>query len=75
LDSLSLIRHFLAHIVILFRADCNFLVEFSLDSPTAMTAVSSANVAVVLYTVYYWFLGVFLDEEQHCQLNILALSI
>jgi hypothetical protein len=37
---------------ILFRADCNFLVEFLLDSHTAMTAVSSsANVAVVLYNV------------------------
>jgi hypothetical protein len=41
----------LVQIAILFRADCNFLVEFSIDSPTAMTAVSSANVAVVLYSV------------------------
>jgi hypothetical protein len=41
---------FLGQIAILFRAVSNFLVEFSLDSPTAMTAVS-ANVAVVLYSV------------------------
>jgi hypothetical protein len=41
----------LVQIAILFRADCNFLVEFSSDSPTAMTAVSSANVAVVLYSI------------------------
>jgi hypothetical protein len=40
LDSLSLIRHFSVQLAILFRADCNFLVELSSDSPTAMTAVS-----------------------------------
>jgi hypothetical protein len=33
----------------LFTVDCNFPVEFSTVSPTAMTAVSSANVAMVLF--------------------------
>jgi hypothetical protein len=49
LDSLSLIRHFLVQI--LSKADCNLMVELSAVSPTAITAVSSANVAVVLYCV------------------------
>jgi hypothetical protein len=35
----------------LFTADCSFLVEFSTVSPTAVTAVSSANVAMVLFNV------------------------
>jgi hypothetical protein len=51
LDSLCFIRHFLVQIATLLTADCNFLVEISTDSPIAMTAVSSANVAMVLFDV------------------------
>jgi hypothetical protein len=50
-DSLSLIRHFLVQLAILSRADCNLMGELSAVSPTAITAVSSANVAIVLYCV------------------------
>jgi hypothetical protein len=32
-------------------ADCSFLVEISAVSPIAMTAVSSANVTMVLFDV------------------------
>jgi hypothetical protein len=35
----------------LLTADCSFLVEISTVSPIAMTAVSSANVAMVLFDV------------------------
>jgi hypothetical protein len=35
----------------LFIADCSFLVVFQTVSPTVMTAVSSANVAMVLFDV------------------------
>jgi hypothetical protein len=35
----------------LFTADCGFLVEFSTVSPTAMTAVSFASMAMVLFNV------------------------
>jgi hypothetical protein len=35
----------------LLTAACSFLVEFSTVSPIAMTAVSSANVAMVLFDV------------------------
>jgi hypothetical protein len=35
----------------LLSADCSILVEFSTISPIAMTAVSSANVAMVLFDV------------------------
>jgi hypothetical protein len=35
----------------MFTVDCSFLVEFSTVSPTAMTVVSSANVAMVLFDV------------------------
>jgi hypothetical protein len=35
----------------LLTADCSFLVELSTVSPIAMTAVSSANVAMVLFGV------------------------
>jgi hypothetical protein len=35
----------------MFTADCLFLAEFSTVSSTAMTAVSSANVAIVLFDV------------------------
>jgi hypothetical protein len=51
LDSLSFIRHFLVQIATLLTADCSFLVEISTVSPTTMTAVSSANVAMVLFDV------------------------
>jgi hypothetical protein len=51
LDSLSLIRHLFVQIATLFTTDYSFLVELSTVSPTAMTAVSSANVAVVLFNV------------------------
>jgi hypothetical protein len=36
--------------VTLFTADCGFLVEFFTVSPSAMTAVSAANMAVVLFS-------------------------
>jgi hypothetical protein len=49
LDSLSFIRHFLYQIATLLRADCSFLVEISTVFPVAMTAVSFANVAIVLF--------------------------
>jgi hypothetical protein len=45
------IRHFLVQIVTLLTADCSFLVEISTVSPITMTAVSSANVAMVLFDV------------------------
>jgi hypothetical protein len=51
LDSLTFIRHFLVQIATLLTADCTFLVEISTVSPIAMTAVSSANVAMVLFDV------------------------
>jgi hypothetical protein len=51
LDSLSFICHFLVQIVTLLTADCNFLVEISAVTPIAMTAVSSGNVAMVLFDV------------------------
>jgi hypothetical protein len=35
----------------LLTDDCSFLVELSMVSPVAMTAVSSANVAMVLFDV------------------------
>jgi hypothetical protein len=35
----------------LLTADCSFLVEISTVSPIVMTAVSSANVAMVLFDV------------------------
>jgi hypothetical protein len=44
-------RRFFVQIAILFRVDCSFLVEFSTVSPTAMTTVSSANAAMVLFNV------------------------
>jgi hypothetical protein len=44
LDSLSFIRHFLDQIVTLLTADCSFLLEISMVSLIAITAVSSANV-------------------------------
>jgi hypothetical protein len=44
-------RHFLVQIATLLTADCSFLFEISTVSPIAMTAVSSANVAVVLFDV------------------------
>jgi hypothetical protein len=50
-DSLSFIRHFLVQIAILLTADCSFLVEIPTVSPIAMTAVSSAKVAMVLFDV------------------------
>jgi hypothetical protein len=34
---------------------CSFLVEFSAVSPTAMTAVSSANMAMVSYIFSLYF--------------------
>jgi hypothetical protein len=51
LDSLSFIRHFIAQIATLLTADYSFLVELSTVFPIAMTAVSSANVAMVLFGV------------------------
>jgi hypothetical protein len=42
---------FFVQIATLFTADYSFLVEFPIVSPTAMTAVSSANVAMVLFGV------------------------
>jgi hypothetical protein len=51
LDLLSFIRHFLVQIAILLTADCSFLVEISTVSPIVMTAVSSANVVMVLFDV------------------------
>jgi hypothetical protein len=51
LDSFSFIRHFLVQIATLLTADRSFLVEISTVSPIAMTAVSSANVAMVLFDV------------------------
>jgi hypothetical protein len=42
---------FVVQMATLLTADCSFLVEFSTVSPTAMTAASSANVAVVLFDV------------------------
>jgi hypothetical protein len=51
LDSLSFIRHFLVQIATLLTAYCSFLVEISTVSPIAMTVVSSANVAIVLFDV------------------------
>jgi hypothetical protein len=38
-------------IATLFTIDCSFRVELPTVSPTAMTAVSSANVTVVLFNV------------------------
>jgi hypothetical protein len=35
----------------LLTDECSFLVEISMVSPIAMTAVSSANVAIVLFDV------------------------
>jgi hypothetical protein len=49
LDSLGFIRHFLFQIMTLLTADCSFLVEHSAVSPIAMTAVSSTNMAMVLF--------------------------
>jgi hypothetical protein len=43
--------HFLVQIATLMTADCSFLVEISAVSRIAMTAVSSANVAMVLFDV------------------------
>jgi hypothetical protein len=51
LDSLSFIRHFIVQIATLLTADCSFLVEISTVSPIAMTVVSFANVAMVLFDV------------------------
>jgi hypothetical protein len=51
LDSLTFIRYFLVQIVTSLSADCRFLVEHSAVSPNAMTAVSSANVAMVMFDV------------------------
>jgi hypothetical protein len=51
LDLLSFIRRFIVQIATLLTADCSFLVEISVVSPIAMTAVSSANVAMVLFDV------------------------
>jgi hypothetical protein len=51
LDSLSLFAIFFVQIATLFTADCSFLVELSTVSPIAMTAVSSANVTMVLFHV------------------------
>jgi hypothetical protein len=42
---------FFVQIASLLTADCSFLVEISTVSPIAMTAVSSANVAMVLFDV------------------------
>jgi hypothetical protein len=51
LDSLSFLPHFFVQIATLFTAHCSTQVEFSRVSPTAMTAVSSVNVAIVLFNV------------------------
>jgi hypothetical protein len=51
LTVLSFICHFFAQTATLFTADCSFLVEFSTVFPIAMTAVSSANVVMVLVDV------------------------
>jgi hypothetical protein len=48
---LSFIRHFLVQIATLLTADYSFLVELSTVSPIVMTAVSSADVAMVLFDV------------------------
>jgi hypothetical protein len=42
---------FFFQIAVLFIADYSFLIEFQTVSPIAMTAVSSANVAMVLFDV------------------------
>jgi hypothetical protein len=47
LDSLSFIRRFLVQIATLLTADYSFLIEISTVSPIVMTAVSSANVAMM----------------------------
>jgi hypothetical protein len=38
----------------LLTTDCSFLVEISTVSPIAMTALSSANVAMLLFDVVGW---------------------
>jgi hypothetical protein len=43
--------HFLVQIATLLTGDCSFLVELSKVPLIAMTAVSSANVAMVLFDV------------------------
>jgi hypothetical protein len=49
--SLIYIRHFLVQTATLLTADCSFLVEHSTVSRIAITAVSSANVTMVLFDV------------------------
>jgi hypothetical protein len=51
LDSLNFIRHILVQTATLLTADYSFLVEISTVSPIAITAVSPANVAMVLFDV------------------------
>jgi hypothetical protein len=57
LYSLSFIRHFLVQIANWLTADFSFLVEMSMVSPIAMTALSSANVAMVLFAVVGFLLA------------------
>jgi hypothetical protein len=40
----------------MFTADCSFLVELATVSPVAMTAVSSAYVAMVIWLCQFIFL-------------------
>jgi hypothetical protein len=51
LDSLRFIHHFLVQIATLLTADCSFLLELPTVSAIAMTAVSPASVAMVLFNV------------------------